>query len=69
YFVSTVGINEAIIKKYIEEQGKEDFGQAELELGGSHGSTDPWRPSLTYILLVNNIFLSRQGFVINLTYL
>ncbi|MCF7830890.1 hypothetical protein K9M41_02760, partial [Candidatus Gracilibacteria bacterium] len=46
YFVSTVGINEAIIKKYIEEQGKEDFGQAELELGGSHGSTDPWRPSL-----------------------
>lgn len=32
YFVSTVGINEDIIKKYIEEQGKEDFGQAELEL-------------------------------------
>lgn len=31
YFVSTVGINEAVIKKYIEQQGKEDSGQAELE--------------------------------------
>ena len=27
YFVSTVGINEQIIKKYIEMQGKEDSGQ------------------------------------------
>jgi putative transposase len=27
YFVSTVGVNEEIIKKYIEEQGKEDNGQ------------------------------------------
>lgn len=31
YFVSTVGANEAQIKKYIEQQGKEDFGQAQLE--------------------------------------
>ena len=27
YFVSTVGINEKQIRKYIEMQGKEDFGQ------------------------------------------
>ena len=27
YFVSTVGINEAMIKKYIENQGREDAGQ------------------------------------------
>lgn len=27
YFVSTVGINESVIRKYIEEQGKEDAGQ------------------------------------------
>jgi len=32
YFVSTVGINEDIIKQYIENQGKEDAGQAKLEL-------------------------------------
>lgn len=32
YFVSTVGLNEAMIKKYIENQGKEDAGQATLEL-------------------------------------
>ena len=32
YFVSTVGINEAIIKKYIDMQGKEDSGQAQLVL-------------------------------------
>ena len=32
YFVSTVGINEAIIKKYITMQGKEDSGQATLAL-------------------------------------
>jgi putative transposase len=32
YFVSTVGINEAIIRKYVELQGKEETGQAELEL-------------------------------------
>jgi putative transposase len=32
YFVSTVGINEATIKKYIELQGQEDSGQAELVL-------------------------------------
>ena len=33
YFVSSVGINEEIIKKYIERQGKEDSGQAKLVLG------------------------------------
>ena len=27
YFVSTVGINEAVIRKYIENQGQEDMGQ------------------------------------------
>jgi len=32
YFVSTVGINEEIIQKYIQMQGKEDSGQAKLEL-------------------------------------
>jgi len=32
YFVSTVGINEEIIKEYIRKQGEEDAGQAQLEL-------------------------------------
>lgn len=32
YFVSTVGINEHAIKKYIEMQGQEDCGQAKLDL-------------------------------------
>jgi|SRR3990172_10563924 len=32
YFVSTVGINEQAIKKYIDLQGKEDSGQAQLVL-------------------------------------
>jgi len=27
YFVSTVGLNEAMIKRYIENQGREDVGQ------------------------------------------
>ena len=31
YFVSTVGVNERVIRRYIEHQGKEDSGQAELE--------------------------------------
>lgn len=31
YFVSTVGINERIIKEYVKMQEKEDTGQAELE--------------------------------------
>ncbi len=30
YFVSTVGINEGIIQKYIEEQGKKDTGQTKF---------------------------------------
>jgi len=33
YFVSTVGINEEAIKKYIEQQRKEDSGQVQLVLG------------------------------------
>lgn len=33
YFVSTVGVNEKIIKRYIENQGKEETGQALLDLG------------------------------------
>jgi putative transposase len=32
YFVSTVGVNEAMIQRYIEHQGQEDSGQAQLEL-------------------------------------
>jgi putative transposase len=32
YFMSTVGANEKVIKKYIEMQGEEDSGQAQLEL-------------------------------------
>jgi len=32
YFVSTVGLNEATIKRYIEMQGKDDSGQAQLVL-------------------------------------
>ena|SRR3989338_69833 len=31
YFVSTVGANEAVIRRYVEMQGQEDAGQAELE--------------------------------------
>ena len=31
FFVSTVGINEEIIRKYVLRQEKEDTGQAELE--------------------------------------
>lgn len=32
FFVSTVGINEEIIRKYVQMQGAEDAGQAQLEL-------------------------------------
>jgi len=32
FFVSTVGIDEEIIRNYVAMQGKEDSGQAELEL-------------------------------------
>jgi putative transposase len=32
YFVSTVGINEKAIRKYIEEQGKKDSGQTLFEI-------------------------------------
>lgn len=32
YFVSTVGVNERIIRRYIQIQDKEDSGQAQLEL-------------------------------------
>jgi putative transposase len=32
YFVSTVGITEETVRKYVQMQGKEDSGQAKLEL-------------------------------------
>jgi putative transposase len=32
YFVSTVGIDENIIRRYVENQGKEDLGQQEVLL-------------------------------------
>ncbi len=32
YFVSTVGINERVIQRYIQHQGQEDSGQAQLVL-------------------------------------
>ncbi|MGI0134863.1 MAG: IS200/IS605 family transposase [Candidatus Micrarchaeaceae archaeon] len=32
YFISTVGVTEETIKRYIEHQGQEDSGQAKLEL-------------------------------------
>lgn len=31
FFVSTVGINEQIIRRYVQMQGSDDAGQAELE--------------------------------------
>lgn len=33
YFVSTIGLDEAMIARYIEYQGKEDSGQSLIELG------------------------------------
>lgn len=33
YFVSTVGVNEKIIRNYIERQGEQDSGQAKLVIG------------------------------------
>ena len=33
YFVSTVGIDEAVIQPYIENQGKKDAGQTKFETG------------------------------------
>ena len=32
YFVSTLGINEEVIRQYIARQGQEDMGQAQLVL-------------------------------------
>lgn len=32
FFVSTVGINEAVIRNYVKHQGQQDAGQAKLEL-------------------------------------
>ena len=32
YFVSSVGVDEETIKKYVEHQGKQDLGQLHLEL-------------------------------------
>ena len=33
FFVSTVGVNERVIRDYVNMQAKEDTGQAQLELG------------------------------------
>lgn len=33
YFVSTVGVDEKIVRQYIQQQGEDDSGQAKLELG------------------------------------
>lgn len=33
YFVSTIGLNEETVRRYIEQQGQEDSGQALLALG------------------------------------
>lgn len=33
YFVTTVGANESVIRKYIEEQGKKDLGQTMFVTG------------------------------------
>ena len=32
YFVSTVGINDKVIRAYIENQGKKDTGQTKFEI-------------------------------------
>ena len=32
YFVSTVGVDETVIQKYIESQGKKDSGQTKFEI-------------------------------------
>ena len=32
YLMSTVGVNEKVVRNYIEHQGREDSGQVELEL-------------------------------------
>ncbi len=32
FFVSTIGINEEVIRNYVKMQGQEDSGQAQLEL-------------------------------------
>ena len=39
YFVSTVGINEQIIKRYIDLQGREDSGQARLVFPDATGGS------------------------------
>lgn len=35
FFLSTVGVNETVIKNYVRWQGKQDSGQAQLNLFGS----------------------------------
>ena len=32
FFVSTIGIDEKVIRRYVEKQGQEDTGQAKLEM-------------------------------------
>lgn len=33
FFLSTVGVNEKVIKQYVRWQGKQDLGQTQLKLG------------------------------------
>jgi len=33
YFVSTVGVDEKVVRQYIQNQGEEDYGQTQFELG------------------------------------
>ena len=33
YFVSTIGVDEAVIRAYIENQGRKDAGQTKFEIG------------------------------------
>ncbi len=37
YFVSTVGINEQAVRRYIQNQGQEDAGQSSIEFGRYSG--------------------------------
>ena len=48
YFVSTVGVDEAVIKKYIEMQEKEDSGHAEPETASNRG----WKPAEVHLVLL-----------------
>ena len=38
YYVSTVGLNEAAVRKYIQDHEKEDILQDKLSIKGHHGT-------------------------------